>query len=109
MDMKSWSFTVNDKEAASARLTKFFDGLIDALKTYLKDISTSFANKSWKFGRDVLYKVLVKVAYRNPDVDLFGVFKTLLQNTDITATNKVIAPIADKVLLVPRHQGDLQN
>jgi hypothetical protein len=109
MDMKSWSFTVNDKEATSARLTKFFDGLIDALKTYHEDRSASFTNESRKFSRDVLYKVLLKVAYRNPDVDLSGAFKSLPQNTDVIATDKIVAPIADKVLLVPRHQGNLQN
>lgn len=43
MDMKSWSFTVNDKEAASVRLTKFFKGLIEAPETYQEERAASFA------------------------------------------------------------------
>ena len=70
MDMKSWGFTDNDKEATSVRLTKFFEGLIDALKTYHKDRSAAFANESRKFTREMLYMVLLKIAHRNPSLDL---------------------------------------
>jgi hypothetical protein len=109
MDMKSWSFTVNDKETASSRLTKFFNGLIEALNTYHEDRSASFANESRKFVRDVLYKVLTKVVYRNPNVDLSGAFKSLPEDNDITVIDKVVAPIVDKVLKVRRIQGNLTN
>jgi chromosome segregation ATPase len=46
MDMKSWGFTINDKESTSIRLNKFFKGLINTLKTYHKDRSTSFTDES---------------------------------------------------------------
>jgi hypothetical protein len=81
MDMRSWGFTVNDKEATSVRLTKFFEGLIDALKTYHEDRSASFADESRKFARNVLYKVLLKLAHRHPDLDLSGIFRKLPRNT----------------------------
>jgi hypothetical protein len=109
MDMKSWSFTVNNKETASTRLSKFFNGLVKALNTYHEDRSASFANESQKFGRGVLYKVLTKVVYRNPNIDLSGAFKSLPEDTDITIIDKVVLPIADKVLKVCRLQGNLSN
>jgi hypothetical protein len=109
MDMRSWGFTINDKEATSVRLTKFVEGLIDALKTYHEDRSASFADESQKFMHNVLYKVLLKLAHRHPNLDLFGIFRKLPQNTDITAVDKIAAPLADKVLQVPRIQGDHQD
>jgi hypothetical protein len=72
MYMKSWSFTVNDKEAASVWLSKFFEGLIEALEMYQEERAASFANESRKLTRDILYKVLIKVANRNPNIDLSG-------------------------------------
>jgi hypothetical protein len=109
MDMRSWGFTVNDKETTSVRLTKFFEGLIDALKTYHEDRSTLFADESWKFVHNVLYKVLLKLAHRHPDLDLSRIFRKLPQNTDVTATDKIAAPLANKVLQVPRIQGNRQD
>ena len=107
--MRSWGFTVNDKETTSVRLTKFFEGLIDNLKTYHEDRSASFADESRKFERNVLYKVLLKLAHRHPDLDLSGIFRKLPQNTDVSATDKIAGPLADKVLHVPRIQGDRQD
>jgi hypothetical protein len=79
------------------------------LNTYHEDRAASFANESQKFSRDVLYKVLTKVVHRNPNINLFGAFKSLPEDTDITAFDKVVTPIADKVLEIRRHQGDLSN
>lgn len=62
MDMKSWSFTINEHEAASDRLTYFFDGLIEALKTYEYDRAASFTDESRKFARNVLYRALLNLA-----------------------------------------------
>ena len=109
MDMKSWGFTINDKEATSVRLTKFFEGLIDALKTYHEDRSASFADESQKFAHEVVYRVLLKIAHRNPGFDLSGVFRKLPENTDVTAADKIAAPLADKVLQIPRIQGDRRD
>jgi hypothetical protein len=109
MDMKSWGFTESDKEATSVRLTKFFKGLIDALKTYHEDRSASFADESRKFAREVVYRVLLKIAHRNPGLDLSGVFRKLPENTDVTAADKIAAPLADKVLLIPRIQDDRRD
>ena len=109
MDMKSWIFTANDHEVASARLTKFFNGIIEALKTYHEDRSTSFANESRKFARSVLYAVLLNLARHNPELDLSKIFKRLSENTVVTVADKIEAPSADKVLRVPRIQGDCRD
>ena len=101
MDMKSWGFTVNDKEATSVCLTKFFEGLIDALKTYHEDRSASFADESRKIVREIVYKVLLKIAHRNPGLDLSGVFRRLPDSTGDTA--------ADKIVQIPRVQGNCRD
>ncbi|KAM3241877.1 hypothetical protein ACQJBY_054544 [Aegilops geniculata] len=109
MDMKSWRFTINEHEAASTRLTNFFEGLIEALKTYQDNRAASFANESRQFARSVLYMVLLNVAHHNPDLDLSGIFKKLPEDTNITAADKIVAPLANRVPKVPRIQGDRQD
>jgi hypothetical protein len=79
------------------------------LKTYQDDRSASFANESRKFAREVVYRVLLKIAHCIPDLDLSGVFRKLPDNTDVTASDRIAAPLADKVLQIPRVQGDRRD
>ena len=61
MGMKSWGFSISQKEATSVRLTLFFEGLIDVLDGYHKERAAKFAAESRKLLHDVLFKVLVKI------------------------------------------------
>lgn len=100
--MKSWSFTTNEHEVSNARLTKLFDDLIEALKTYHDDRNASFANESRLFVRSVLYDALLNLVHRNLGLDISKVFKKLSANADVIAADKIVAPLADKVLNVRR-------
>ena len=48
----------------------FFESIVDALKLLHSDQSNYLANESNKLCRAILFKVLIKVAYRNLSPDL---------------------------------------
>ena len=89
--MKFWRFTANDHEVASARMTKFFHDLIEALKTYHDNTNAFFANKSRQFTYSVLYVALLKLVHPNLGLDISKSFKKLPPNTDTSTINKMIA------------------
>src|SRR3989337_694471 len=90
MNMKSWTFSVNEHEAPSVKLTHFFEGLIDGLKTYEDDIFACFTNESWKFAQAAIFTILVNFAQRYPDVDLSDAFKKLLARMNTSAMAQVV-------------------
>ena len=53
----------------------------------------------------VLQKVLVKVAFRNPGLNLTNVLKSLSPDADLDALKALVAPIVDKVNEVKRVYG----
>ena len=105
MNMKSWTFSVNEHEAPSVKLTHLFEGLIDGLKTYEDDRSACFASDPWKFSWDAIFTFLLNFVQHHPDVDLFDAFKKLSAGTHTSAAAKIVATLADKVLRVPKVQG----
>ena len=54
----------------------------------------------------VLEKVLVKVAFRNPGLNLTNILKTLPPDADLEALKTLVAPIVDKVSGIKRIEGD---
>ena len=54
----------------------------------------------------VLQKVLVKVAFRNPGLNLTNVLKSLPPDADLEALKPLVAPIVDKVSEIKRVEGD---
>jgi hypothetical protein len=86
-------------------LTKFFDGLIDALKTYHNQRSALFPDESRQFERYILCTVLLKRAHWSPSLDLSEIFNKLSRDTNVTAADKIAAPLADKVHQVPNIQS----
>ena len=99
--MKSWRFTANDHEVASAKMTKFFHDLIEALKTYHDNTNAFFANKSRQFTYSVLYVALLKLVHPNPGLDISKVFKKLSANTYITVADKIVAPLPTRSSMFP--------
>lgn len=106
MDMKSWAFLVKRREIPSVKLTLFFKGLIEGLKTYEGEMAAYIANESRKFARDALFMVFSNLAYRHPDVNLSDGFKRLPAGADVSVAEAKEAPFADKVLFVPRVPED---
>jgi len=50
--------------------------------------------------------VLVKVAFRNPGLNLTNVLKKLPADADLEALKALVAPIVDKVSGIKRGEGD---
>ena len=95
MDMKSWSFIVNDQDADRVRLTKFSHGLNKALKTYHDDRSASFFNKSRQFARNILYTVLLNLAC--PPCDGIVVLPRLRLIAMISRNELLVLPRVDRL------------
>ena len=50
--------------------------------------------------------MLVKVAFRNPGLNLTNVLKSLPPDADLDALKALVAPIVDKVGEIKRVEGD---
>ena len=87
----------------------FFEGLVDALKLLQANQTSKLANESRKLCQEVLQKLLMKVAYRNPGVDFSNIFKGLPKNADVKALEELVAPIVDRVGQVKRVEGDRRD
>ena len=83
----------------SAKLTLFFKGVATALQRLRENIPKQLADES-------LQKVLVKVAFRNPGLNLTNVLRTLPPDADLEALKTLVAPIVDKVSGIKRIEGD---
>ena len=90
----------------SAKLTLFFKGVATALHRLREKIPKQLANESRKICAGALQKVLVKVAFRNPGLNLTNVLKTLPPDADLEALKTLVAPIVDKVSGIKRVEGD---
>ena len=64
------------------------------------------ADESRKICAGALQKVLVKVAFRNPGLNLTNVLRTLPPDADLEALKTLVAPIVDKVSGIKRVEGD---
>ena len=50
--------------------------------------------------------MLVKVAFRNPGLNLTNVLRSLPPDADLEALKALVAPIVDKVCEIKRVEGD---
>jgi hypothetical protein len=69
----------------------------------------SITNESRRLCRDVLFKMLRKVVYRNPSIDLSKVFVSLPKGADTKAIDVLVAPITDRVSQIPREEGGVKS
>jgi chromosome segregation ATPase len=109
MDKQSYSFTIDNHESTSAKLTLFFESILEALKKHHEERSAQFTSESCKLCEDVLSKVLVKIAYQNPDVDLSKAFKSLPKGVDTKAAKELVAPLVSKVSQILRTEGQRKD
>src|SRR3954469_18392809 len=89
-----------------AKLTLFFKGVAMALKTLRARIPTQLVDQLRKICAGALQKVLVKVAIRNPGLNLTNVLRSLPAEVDLEALKDLVAPIVDKVSGIKRVEGD---
>ena len=90
----------------SAKLVLFFKGVATALQRLRERIPKQLADESRKICAGALQKVLVKVAFRNPGLNLTNVLKKLPPDADLEALKALVAPIVDKVSGIKRVEGD---
>ena len=109
MGLPNFSYPSDERVSTSARLTMFFEGLVDALKLLRSNRAVHLANESRKLCRAVLSKVLMKVAHRNPGLNLTNVLASLPETADLRALEELVAPIVDRVSGVKRIEGQRRD
>ena len=104
--MEDFGYSSDENLQPSAKLTLFFKGVATALQRLRERIPKQQADESRMICAGALQKVLVKVAFRNPGLNLTNVLKSLPPDADLDALKALIAPIVDKVSEIKRVEGD---
>jgi hypothetical protein len=95
--------------STSARLTMFFESIVDALKQIQTNRSTSLAEEARKLCQAILFKVLIKVGYRNPGTNFTNVLASLSKDADTKAIEEAVMPIVTKVSQVKKIEGQRRD
>ena len=103
--MEGFGYSSDEELQPSVKLTLLFKGVAAALQQLRERIPKQLANESRSICAGVLEKVLVKVAFRNPGLNLTNVLKTLPPDADLEALKTLVAPIVDKVSGIKRIEG----
>ena len=106
LGMEDFGYPSDEHLQPSAKLTLFFKGVATALQRLREKIPKQLADESRKICAGALQKVLVKVAFRNPGLNLTNVLKSLPSDGDLDALKALVAPIVDKVSGIKRVEGD---
>ena len=103
--VEGFGYSSNEELQPSAKLTLFFKGVAAALQQLRERIPKQLADESRSICAGVLEKVLVKVAFRNPGLNLTNVLRKLPADADLDALKALVAPIVDRVNEVKRVDG----
>jgi len=95
MDLEGFRYSASGRVSTSAQLSMFFESIVDALKLLQANHTSKLANESRKLCQEVLQKLLMKVAYRNPGIDFSKIFSRLPKDADVKALEELVAPIVD--------------
>ena len=106
LGMEDFGYPSGEHLQPSAKLSLFFKGVATALQRLRETTPKRLADESRKICAGALQKVLVKVAFRNPGLNLTNVLKTLPPDADLEALKTLVAPIVDKVSGIKRVEGD---
>ena len=106
LGMEDFGYSSDEHLQPSAKLVLFFKGVATALQRLREKIPKQLADESRKICVGALQKVLVKVAFRNPGLNLTNIIKTLPPDADLEALKTLVAPIVDKVSGIKRIEGD---
>ena len=104
--MAGFGYSTDENLPPSAKLTFFFKGVVTALQQLRERIPKKLADESRAICAKVLEKVLVKILFRNPGLDLSRVLKKLPAGADLEELKAIVAPIVDKVNEVRRIDGE---
>src|SRR3990170_2593723 len=107
--LQGFKYSTEEWVSQSARLTMFFESIIDALKLLQSNRATQLANESRKLCRAILRKVLIKVVHHNPGIDLTNALGRLPRDADLKALEELIAPILEKVDSIKRIEGQRRD
>ena len=105
LGMEDLGYPSDENLQPSAKLVLFFKGVATALQRLQEKIPKQLADESRQICAGALQKVLVKVAYGNPGLNLTNVLKSLPPDADLEALKALVAPIVDKVNEVRRVDG----
>ena len=105
LGMEGFGYSSDENLQPSAKLTLFFKGVAVALQQLRERIPKQLDDESRSICAGVLEKVLVKVAFRNPGLNLTNVLKRLPADADLDALKALVAPIVDRVNEVKRVDG----
>ena len=106
LEMEGFGYSSDENFQPSAKLTLFFKGVATAPQQLRERIPKQLADESRTICARVLEKVLVKVAFCNPGLNLTNVLKKLPAGADLEELKALVAPIVDKVNEVRRIDGD---
>ena len=106
LDLAGFGYSSDENLQPSAKLTLFFKGVVTALRQLRERIPKQLADESRAVCARVLEKVLVKVLFRNPNLNLTNVLKKLPAGADLAELKALVAPIVDKVSEIKRVEGD---
>ena len=109
MGLPNVRYSQEPNVSPNARLTLFFEGVLDALEQLHSNRASYLANESRRLCRGALTKVLTKVAFWNPSVDFADVLESLPEGTDLAALEERIEPIISYVDGVKRVEGQRQD
>jgi len=109
MGMPNFRFSHEARVAESARLSEFFERVLDALKLLQSTRVAYLAEESWQLCRDALIKVLTKVAHWNPSVDFAEVLDSLPEDVNCQALEERIEPIISCASGVARLEGQRRD
>ena len=89
MDMPNFRYSQEANISPSARLTLFFERVLDALEKLRSSRATYLANEARKLCRGAL----TNVAFWNPIVDFANALESLPEDADLEALEERIDPI----------------
>ena len=105
MGMPDVRFSQEANTSPNARLTLFFERVLDALEQLRSNRAAYLANEARRLCRGALTKVLTKVAFRNPSIDFANALESLPEDADLTALEERIKPIISFVDGVKKVEG----
>ena len=109
MGMPDIRYSQEANISPNARLTLFFERVLDALEQLRSNRATYLANEARKLCWGALTKVLPKVAFWNPSVDFANALESLPEDAGLTALKERIEPIISCVDGVKRVEGQRRN
>ena len=90
----------------SAKLSLFFRGIAPALARLREKLPVQLADELRRLCAGTLERVLTKIVYRNPGINLVNVLRTLPDDADQEALKAQVAHIIAKVNKISRIEGD---